>query len=190
MSTMADSESDGMRDEAGSAAPRYSIRNYRMPAKVFHWTTAVLILLMVASGVSMKQLGDGAAADVLFNLHKTTGVIVLFVVLLRIVYRVSRPEPGERNEIYRRPLLHWVLYGALIAMPLLGWAGISDFGSRGILFGYSLPAIWPEGAGFAELFLDTHGYLAFALLALVALHIGIAMQDHLMRARSAADPKD
>jgi cytochrome b561 len=180
-----------MRDEdRGTALPRYAIRAYRLPAKVFHWVTAVLVLFMVASGVTMKQLGEGTVADTLFSIHKTTGVLVLSVVILRILYRIAMPDPGSEREDYRRPLLHWVLYGVLIAMPLLGWSGISDFGSRGILFGYELPGIWPEGAGYADILLETHAYLAFGMLALVALHIGIAMQDHMMRARDPSQRDD
>jgi cytochrome b561 len=167
------------------ALPRYAMRSYRVPAKVFHWVTAALVLFMVASGMTMKQLGEGPFPDLLFNVHKTTGVLTLAVVLLRLCYRVLMPEPTGQREPYRRPVLHWVLYGALILMPLLGWAGLSDFGSRGILFGLELPAIWPEGAGYAEILFEAHAYLAFALLALVALHIGIAMQDHMTRAHDA-----
>jgi cytochrome b561 len=68
-----------------------------------------------------------------------------------------------------------------VVVPLIGWAGISDFGAREIMPGYSLPAIWPERAGYADLLFKLHAYLAFALLALVAVHIGVAMQDYMMR---------
>ena len=82
--------------------------------------------------------------------------------------------------------LHWLLYAIVILVPLAGWAGISDFGAREIFPGFTLPAIWPEHAGYADFLFTFHAYLAFGLLALVALHIGIAMQDYMMR---ADDPK-
>jgi cytochrome b561 len=50
-----------------------------------------------------------------------------------------------------------------------------------------LPAIWPEGSPYADLLLQVHAYLAFGLLALVALHVGIAIQDHMLRARDTED---
>lgn len=167
------------------ALPRYTIRAYRLPAKVFHWVTALLVVFMVTSGVIMKQLVAGPLVDLLFNIHKTTGIMTLSIVLLRVLYRLLMPDPTSERESYRRPILHWILYTALMAMPLLGWAGISDFGSRGILFGLELPAIWPQGAGYADFLFETHAYLAFGMLALVALHIGVAMQDHMMRSRDA-----
>jgi cytochrome b561 len=161
---------------------RRAVRHYRGLAKVFHWLTAGLVLALVASGVVMKQLGDGPVADVLFSLHKLVGALTLTVVLVRLSYRLTGLEPAG-VATYRRPTVHWMLYGIIILVPLLGWAGVSDFGSRGIFLGYSLPAIWPEGAGYADLLLEVHAYLAFALLALVALHIGNALQDYMMRTR-------
>jgi cytochrome b561 len=108
-------------------------------------------------------------------------------VILRVIYRLTWPDPMEQNGQYRQPLLHWILYGVVMAMPLLGWAGASDYDSLAILFGITLPPIWPKHAGYGQALLDLHAYVAFGMLALVALHIAIAMQDHLTRARDADD---
>ena len=148
-----------MRAPAASDTPSYSIRAYRMPAKVFHWITAGLIFGMVGSGVIAKQLGGGPVADTLFSLHKAAGSFTLVFVLLRICYRLVQTIPPAK-EPHRRPFLHWTLYGVVVLVPLLGWAGISDFGAREIFPGYSLPAIWPEGAGYDEILLQYHAYLA------------------------------
>ena len=169
-----------MTTHSGTDEPRaYSIREYRMTAKVLHWVTAALVFCMLASGVIAKQLGGGAVADWLMSLHKLTGALTLLIVLLRLIYRVTRSMPEWRMQAHRRPVLHWTLYTVVILVPLLGWAGISDFGAREIFPGYSLPPIWPEGAGYDAILLQYHAYFAFALLALVALHIGIAMQDYM-----------
>jgi cytochrome b561 len=156
-----------------------AVQQYRLPAKVFHWLTAVLVLLLVASAVIAKQLNDGAVCDALLSLHKATGALTLIVVLLRLGYRLMQREPEPQT--HRRPILHWILYGTVILVPLLGWAGVSDFGAREIVPGYSLPAIWPEHAGYDDLLLQLHAYVAFGLLALVVLHIGDALQDYLMQ---------
>jgi cytochrome b561 len=163
-------------------AQRYAIRSYRMPAKVFHWLTVVLVVFMVSSAVIAKQLNDGYWSDTLFMLHKTTGVITLAVILMRLLYRIAQwwivPQPSRPS----RTALHWLLYAVIILIPLLGWAGISDFGSREIFPGFTLPAIWPERAGYADALFSFHAYLAFGLLALVAIHVGVATQDYMMRA--------
>jgi cytochrome b561 len=157
----------------------YTIRQYRMPAKVLHWVTAALVFCMFGSGVIAKQLGGGPVANTLMSLHKMTGVAILVLIVTRLVYRWTRPMAEWRLQAHRRPVLHWTLYGVAILVPLLGWAGISDFGAREVFGGITLPPIWPEGAGYDMLLLQSHAYFAFALLGLVALHIGIAMQDYM-----------
>jgi cytochrome b561 len=169
---------------------RYAVRPYRTAARVFHWTTAILIVFMVASGVTMKQLGSGATMDFIFTLHKTTGALIVVLVLARLAYRVLRPDPAWRPDNFRRPWIHWGLYALLLVVPLLGWAGISDFGARQIFFGLSLPSIWPEGAGWATFLFESHAYAAFGMLVVVAIHIGMAMQDHLMRSRVEVTEED
>ena len=144
-----------------------------------HWVTALLVFAMFGSGVIAKQLGGGALADMLMSLHKLTGALTLALIVARLIYRATRPMIEWRLQAHRRPVLHWTLYGVAVLVPLLGWAGISDFGAREVFPGYSLPAIWPEGAGYDGLLLQFHAYFAFGLLALVALHIGIAIQDYM-----------
>src|SRR5258706_8135505 len=121
---------------ADAAVQRYAIRAYRLPAKVFHWLTVALVTVMVTSAVIAKQLNDGPWSDTLFVVHKTTGVITLSVVLLRLCYRIvqwwTTPQPATRPS---RTALHWSLYAIVILVPLVGWAGISDFGSREIFPG-------------------------------------------------------
>ena len=167
---------------ADAAVQRYAIRSYRLPAKMFHWLTVALVMTMVTSAVIAKQLNDGPWSDTLFMVHKTTGIITLAVVLMRVCYRIvqgwTTPQPRRPS----RTALHWLLYAVVILIPLVGWAGISDFGSREIFPGFTLPAIWPEHAGYADFLFTFHAYLAFGLLALVAVHIGVATQDYMMRA--------
>jgi cytochrome b561 len=176
--------------QAAGARPSYEIRSYRTTAQVFHWLTAALVLGMVALGVIAKQLDADPAASLIFGLHKLIGALTFVVVLLRLVYRFSGGVPKARVHQHRRPVLHWLLYGVVIIVPLLGWAGVSDFGGREIVPGFSLPPIWPEGAGYDELLLHAHAYFAFALLALIALHIGIAIQDYMTDVRSSAQRND
>lgn len=166
-----------------------AVRPYRTAAKVFHWTIAVLVLLMIASGVMMKQLGDSAPFDI-YTLHKTTGAAIAVLVLLRFAYRVMMPDRSWTPERYRRPYLHWMLYGLLFLVPYLGWAGISDFGARQVYFGLSLPAVWPHGAGWSDFLFEAHAYAAFGMLVIVALHIGMAIQDHMTRSRFDATEED
>jgi cytochrome b561 len=172
-------------DAANVPTRRATVGVYRMPAKVFHWVTVGLVVFMVSSGVVAKQLGDGDIANTMFSIHKLTGVLTLMIIVLRLGYRMFRSMPELRFRPRSRAALHLSLYVVILLVPALGWAGISDFGAREIFPGISLPQIWPEGAGYDELLLHWHAYLAFALLALVAVHIGVALQDYMAVERSS-----
>ena len=163
---------------------------YRMPARVMHWLTAALVVGMVASGVIAKQIAEGPAADMLFSLHKLVGAITLGLIVVRLIYRIARAILDAKSAPQRRRFLHGTLYAVVIAVPLLGWAGVSDFGAREIFPGFSLPAIWPEGWGYDAILLEFHAYFAFALLALVALHIGVAVHDYMTDVDVEAQSQD
>lgn len=150
-------------------------------AQILHWLTAALVLALFASGVMMKQIGEGRAADTLYLCHKTAGALLLGLVLIRIAYRLFAQLTARwHNGVASRPV-HALLYLSLLVVPLLGWAGVSAFGARQLLFGFSLPAIWPEQMGHTDLLLTSHAWLAFGLIALVVIHIGVALGDYLTR---------
>jgi cytochrome b561 len=163
------------------------VASYVPLAKWLHWTIAVLVLAMFASGILMKQIGSGAFADFLFSSHKVFGVVALALMVLRLAYRLFARASGIWAKASGAHPVHQSIYGLAILVPLLGWAGISDYGARTVFFGLTLPRIWPEGAGQAELFFTSHAWLAFALVAAIFLHIGVAMQDHIMRGRAIPD---
>jgi cytochrome b561 len=60
---------------------------------------------------------------------------------MRLIHRATRAMPEWKLQTHRRPVLRWTLYGVTTLVPLLGWAGMSDFGARKIFPGYSLPPI-------------------------------------------------
>lgn len=150
-------------------------------AKTLHWISAALVLGMFASGVVMTQLGSGSLADTIVSGHKLVGFGVFLLLAARLVYRIQarlrrrwHAQAGGRG-------VHRALYALALLTPLLGWAGISDFGARETLFGIVLPPIWPEGLGYDAWLFRAHVYAAFGLIALVVLHIGLALQDYVMR---------
>ncbi len=157
------------------------VRTFPRVSLVLHWLVAVMVLAMFTSGVLMKQIGEGAVADELYTFHKTTGVSILMLVVVRLAYRLVAHLAGRWSAGAGSHTIHGVLYAGLFLVPLLGWAGISDYGARTIYFGLSLPAIWPEGAGDHAWLFKSHAVLAFGLVACVVIHIGVAIGDYIQR---------
>lgn len=178
-------EPSGLNEGVGMAE-RMSPPTHRAMLRIVHWTMAALILSMFICGVVMVQLGNGPVSMQLFTLHKTGGTLVLCLVVLRVTVRLWYRITYRWKARFSMHPVHYVLYIVMIAVPLLGWAGVSDFGSRGIIFGYNLPEIWPQGSGYSSVFFTAHAYLAFGFMALILIHIGVALEDYVMRSRGAA----
>jgi cytochrome b561 len=152
-------------------------------AKLMHWMTAALVLLLFVFGILMTQIGGGPLADALYSAHKMMGVAVIALLVARLTYRGAATLAGRwRGEPLGRAV-HWLIYGLALLVGLLGWAGVSDFGARSVFFGLSLPSIWPEGAGHSAWFFPAHAWLAFGLMALILIHIGMAVNDYVTRRR-------
>ncbi len=155
---------------------------YHLPvAKILHWLIAMLVFLMFASGIIMKELGEGPVANTLSATHKLCGALVLLLFVLRLGYRIYARLAGRWRQEAGTHLIHGVIYSLAIATPLLGWAAISDYDARETLFGLTLPAIFPKGAGYAETLFLAHALLAFSLIAGVFVHIGVALRDYVSR---------
>ena len=164
--------------QAGEGA---RLRGFPRLAVLLHWFTAALVLALFGTGVLMKQIGDGPAADAFYTFHKTAGACLFALVTLRLLYRVAARLAGRWRRGAGSRLVHGVLYACLLLTPFLGLAGVSDFGARGIYLGLSLPGIWTEGAGDYPWLFAAHAWLAFGMIALVAVHIGLALGDYIQR---------
>ena len=144
-----------------------STRSYGGVAKTLHWLTALLIFAALPLGLVANGLADDirnpdiasteqdfARAAMLFSLHKTIGVTVFFVALIRITWAFVQPRPGllnaeNRMEALAAETVHWMLYGALVLVPLTGWihhAATTGFAPIRWPFGQSLPFVAKDEA--------------------------------------------
>ncbi len=157
------------------------------PAKLFHWLMAALILAQIALGVMAASWRVSPTKLELFFWHKSTGMLILALVALRLVWRLANPAPllppgmapWERAAAH---LSHLLLYALMIAMPVTGWMvnSASNVPFR-IFWLIPLPAIVAPDEPTADLFAKVHGGLA-ALLALVLVaHIGAALRHHFIK---------
>jgi cytochrome b561/polyisoprenoid-binding protein YceI len=167
-------------------------RAYGSVAKFFHWLIALLILAELPLGMVANDMAFDTAEllqrkALLFSIHKTLGVTIFFVALARIFWALTQPKPGllnaeNRIETIAADLVHWLLYGALVLVPLTGWmhhAATTGFAPIWWPLGQSLPFV-PKDDGFAQMFAAIHSVSTKVLIACVALHIAGALKHHLL----------
>lgn len=152
--------------------------------KLLHWVMALIVFTLVPVGFYMVWRGNATSFDAttneLYTAHKTFGIIILMLVLIRIFVRLRTgtpsPEPTlNRLQVIVSEAVHGLLYVLLLAIPLLGWAGVSAYGARRILGGFELPALLGKDTVLGEAILKYHGYAAIALVLLIGAHIGAAL---------------
>ena len=109
-------------------------------ARVFHWTTLVLIIIQIPLGLLMVEVyevytetyADDTWVMRTSLVHHTLGFTILGVTLSRFGWRMSHPAPAlpASLESYQRwlaRLTHICLYLLLIIYPLSGWASLSAY---------------------------------------------------------------
>jgi cytochrome b561 len=164
-----------------------AIPAYTVTARVMHWVTASLVLLMLPLGLVIAHDWGGPLQDQLYDLHRSIGALIIPIVLTRVVYRWAHPPaplPDDIPEIQQLAAhaTHWALYALLIVQPFVGWIGTSAYRAPIVVFGlFELPPIWREDRAFSDLVLFVHGLIAMAIAALLAAHIGAALHHHFVR---------
>ncbi|MEJ6402309.1 cytochrome b/b6 domain-containing protein [Yoonia sp. 2307UL14-13] len=161
---------------------------YGTITKTFHWLTALLILTIIPLGAIANRLPFETDAQLalkaqLFSFHKTLGVMVFAVALMRILWAMTQPKPGELHpertvETFLANLVHWLLYISLIAVPLTGWihhASTAGFAPILLPIGQDLPLI-PKDETLSELFAGLHWIWSKIMVGAILLHIAGALK--------------
>lgn len=176
-----------MNEAIGSAQARYS-----GVAIALHWVLALTLAFQLALGFAMPRDASGFA---LFQLHKSVGITVLLLTLVRIGWRIVKKPPlateGGLGGFVAKAV-HLLLYAFMIGAPLTGWALVStaEIKAPTVLFG-TVP--WPHlplPMAIGEPMEEAHELLAWLGIALIVLHILGALRhqflirDNLMRRMS------
>lgn len=159
--------------------------SYGSVARTLHWLTAFIILSNIGLGLTAHRWPmEGMDVKIqLFSLHKTLGIAAFSVALIRILWALSQPRPGPVHadrpaETMIAETAHWMLYIAMLVVPLAGWA------EHAATEGFA-PILWPFGQGFpmipksghlAEILAVIHRTFAWILIVTVVLHIAGAMK--------------
>ena len=179
-------------------------QRYTAVAIVLHWAIAISVLFMLPLGFVMHLRAEhGDASQALFDayqLHKSIGLTVLALTLVRLAWRLMNPPPPLPDhmpawERFAARATHWGFYVLTIALPLSGWlyvsAGWSIHDDAPLpvpthYFGlFEVPALLgltqasaDVRASAAEAAFTAHWLLAYAAIALAALHVAAALKHH------------
>ncbi|RDZ29426.1 cytochrome b [Lysobacter silvisoli] len=156
-------------------------------SQLLHWAIVLLIAAIAVIGLTMTDMANGPQKIKIYALHKSLGLTLLTLVVLRLLWRLYAGAPkavaGTPHWQERvASLTHWALYLLMFAMPITGWLFNSSSGYPLQYFGlFNLPKIAATNPGLAELSESLHENGFWLLLALVLAHAGAAFYHHLFQ---------
>lgn len=153
-------------------------------AKSLHWLIALLIAVQLALGWVAEDMELSPVKLDLFVWHKSLGLTVLLLVVLRLGWRIANPPPapltGSGQWETRLALAgHWLLYVLMFAVPLTGWwiADTSRIPFR-MYWLLPLPDLIEADKAASTLAAEVHGALTTLLAVTVAGHVLAALRHH------------
>ena len=166
---------------------RNTAQRWGAVSQLLHWGIVALIAWMAWLGLTMVDMPPTPAKINTYALHKSVGLTLLALVVLRLAWRLfagaPRPvagTPGWQARI--ASVTHVALYVLLLGIPLSGWLFNSAAGYPLQWFKqFNLPALSGKNEGLAELAISIHEWGFWALLVLVALHASAALYHHLFQ---------
>jgi cytochrome b561 len=163
-----------------------AVTRYSTGSKRLHWLIAILVILMLSFSFFLKDLADSVQPTA-YMIHKSFGLTVLALMLVRIVWiiRTGKPELPTAIPTWERMLSRIVQYGfyvLLIAMPICGWI-TSVAGNRiPVYFGLlkvPIPGLVPNEA-VSHVFDIAHITIAWILIVFITLHVAGALKHYLV----------
>ncbi len=171
-----------------------SARRYSAVAILLHWASALAVLVLIGLGLTMTHAALAPLRQFqLYQWHKSVGVTVLALTVLRLLWRLThRPPPHPvgmpARERRAAAAAHHLLYLLLVGLPLTGWAvvSLSPFNIPTVLYGLvpwphlPLAAHVPDPAAAEGLLKQVHALGAWFLAALLAVHVAAALRHHFL----------
>lgn len=174
-----------MHESDSKAQPAPSTTRYTRTAVILHWLIAAIVIAQITWGWLMQQIPKsppGLRADA-FNFHKSIGLCLLALMLIRLGWRIAHPPPPLSGlpawQSVVAKATHRALYAALIVMPLAGYLGSVWSGYPVKWFGITLPAWGSKLPALKDAMSALHYATSWVLVTLIALHVAAAVRHAL-----------
>ena len=165
--------------------------SYTRVAIALHWIIALLIIGNLIGGKIMHGMETSTLKFEFYQLHKSFGILILVFSVLRLIWRLTHNAPPLPDtmagwERTAAKASHHMFYALMIGVPVAGWmmASASPVNIPTKIF-KTVP--WPDFPGLtrseelADSLAKTHELLAYAIAALLVLHVGAALRHHFVK---------
>ena len=152
---------------------------YTLTAQALHWLTVLLILMILPVAWVMMSLPAGPEQDRMFVFHRSLGVTIFVVVVLRLAWRSTHPAPPSPSGAPRvteliSQLTHWLLYALLLFMPVTGCLRSADDRPVSYFGLFNCPEL-PKDKALGHVAQVLHLAGQWGIYTLVGLHVGATL---------------
>lgn len=161
-------------------------RRYGALAQGLHWLIAALIIALFGIGWVMEDMPLGPDKIRIYNIHKSIGVTVLALMVIRLAWRwISPPPPLPAHmpawEQTAAKATHVLIYLLVFAQPIIGILHSNAANFPVVVFNtLILPSVIAPDEELKKLLVGAHHWLANVIAVLILLHIGAALRHHFM----------
>lgn len=163
---------------------RNTPERYGAVAQLLHWGIVALVITQFVLGFSAQGLPIGIERFMLLVRHKSIGMTVFGLALLRLAWRAYTPPPAlpagmPASQRLAAHLSHVLLYGLILVIPIVGWITSSASHLTVTWFGlFAFPNLVGPDLSLAKLAKSVHAALAWTLLIVASLHALAALWHH------------
>jgi len=166
-------------------AIRNTENSYGSVSKTLHWVVSLLVVCLLTAGLIMVRMEDSATKFQIYGIHKSFGLTLLAIMVFRLFWtstntRPRYPASTPEWQRFAARTLHFLLYVALIMMPLTGWimsTAADHIPSYFGLFNVPMPLI-PLNKSLAGITHLSHTIIAWSLIGLIVMHIGASIKHY------------
>ncbi|MDP9083314.1 MAG: cytochrome b [Pseudomonadota bacterium] len=157
---------------------------YSAVAQALHWVIAALIVTQYVLASLANELPIGLHKLALLARHKSVGMTILMLAVLRVLWRLKNPPPAlpagmSPLERLLARATHFAFYFLLFTMPLTGWLMSSAKNYSVSWFGlFTWPNLIAKNEPAFDVLRGTHEILSGALFVIAVLHILAALKHH------------
>jgi cytochrome b561 len=166
---------------------RNTADSYGALAKFLHWAIVILIIAQYVIIEAAEELPDGLEKFAMVTRHKSLGMLVLGLALVRIAWKLlnkGRPAhvPMPRPQRIAATAGHGLLYVLILAQPISGWMMSSAANYPVTFFGwFQFPALVRASDELHEFYEEVHEFLFSALLVVTVVHVLAALYHHFIQ---------
>ena len=160
-----------------------TIDSYGLIARLFHWIIFLMVIGVIIGGDIAADMPTGPGKAVMIGMHKSFGFTILFLAVLRLLWRLTNPRPRDLGSSqFQNKLghtMHIFLYILLLSQPTIGILMSQSFGHPVYPFDlFKVPTFVNENIRMGKILLEIHETIWVVLAISVGIHAAAALKHH------------